>query len=292
MPLGVDYLFWQPGALSTCEHLHVDPGHFRPDSSRSTRRAVCWHYYQFAALGIAGKMGAIRIPMKRVQTLLIATITCVAFFACTVNAQSNESPPFRRLTSNAGFSVSVPVSTAATYITPGWGFIYGAGYNLNKHHAFFGEVTWNQLYATDRALEPIRVAAQNTAINGRGNLFVLTANYRIQFEGHALGLYFLGGGGMYYRDASLSQRVATGSSTIACNEVWLWWGFTCSAGVVTQNQTLAHTNSVAPGGNVGIGITVRIPDFPYKFYVETRYHYAANTIVNTQLIPVTVGLRF
>jgi len=229
--------------------------------------------------------------MQPTKILPVAAIACIGFLASTVSGQSDESQPFRRLTSNAGFSVSVPVSTAANYMTPAWGFIYGAGYNINKHHALFGEATWNQLYATDRALEPIRVATQNTAIKGRGNLFVLAANYRIQFERRALGLYFLGGGGMYYRDASLSQRVTTGGNAITCNQVWLWWGFTCSSGVVTQNQTLARTSSMAPGGSVGIGITIRIPDFPYKFYVETRYHYAANKIVHTQLIPITVGLR-
>jgi len=230
--------------------------------------------------------------MTLTKILLTVAITRIAFWAPVVDAQSNESHPFSRLTSNAGFTVSVPVSTTANYITPGWGLVYGAGYNVNKHHAFFGEIAWNQLYATDRAMEPIRAATQNPAINGRGNLLTLTANYRIKFEGHALGIYFLGGGGMYYRDASLSQRVTTGISSINCNQVWLWWGFTCSSGIVTQNQTLLHTSSVAPGGNVGIGITVRIPDFPYRFYVETRYHYATNRLVHTQLIPITVGLCF
>jgi Outer membrane protein beta-barrel domain len=230
--------------------------------------------------------------MQHTRILTVAAIACLGLWASKVSGQSDESQPFRRLTSNAGFSVSVPVSTAANYMTPGWGFIYGAGYNINKHHAFLGEATWNQLYASDRALEPIRVATENTAIKGHGNLFVLAANYRLQFEGRALGLYLLGGGGMYYRDASLSQQVATGRNTITCNQVWLWWGFTCSSGFVTQNQILAHTSSIAPGGSVGIGITIRVPDFPYRFYVETRYHYSANKIVHTQLIPITVGLRF
>ena len=96
--------------------------------------------------------------MQPTKILPVAAIACIGFLASTVSGQSDESQPFRRLTSNAGFSVSVPVSTAANYMTPAWGFIYGAGYNINKHHALFGEATWNQLYATDRALEPIRVA--------------------------------------------------------------------------------------------------------------------------------------
>lgn len=230
--------------------------------------------------------------MKSAKALQLAAMACIGFWPFTANAQFNEPQPFRRLNSNAGFTVSVPVGTAASYITPGWGFIYGAGYNISKHHGFFGEVTWNQFYSTDKALAPIRVATQNPAIKGRGNLVALTANYRVMFEKHALGVYLFGGSGMYYRDVSLSERVATGENSITCSQIWLWWGFACSSGIVTHNQTLAHTSSVAPGGTVGIGMTIRIPDFAYKFYIEARYGYATNNVVHTRLIPVTVGLRF
>ena len=74
-----------------------------------------------------------------------------------------------------------------TYTTPGWGFVYGAGYNISKHHSVLGEVMWNRLSPTSEALAPIRAALQNNDIHGHGNLVVLTANYRLQFEGRVSG---------------------------------------------------------------------------------------------------------
>jgi len=214
-------------------------------------------------------------------------------FICVLplHAQNYEPPTFSKLNSNAAFTIGAPLNPTAKYATPTWCFVYGAGYNFGKHHSVIGEVMWNRLSATNGALTPIRTALQNNNINGHGNLVALTANYRLQFEGKGFGTYFIAGGGLYYRDASLSQHVTVGSS-VMCTPAWSWWGFNCTSGTVTSNQTLAGSSSTAPGGNVGIGFTVRFPDSPYKFYVESRYHYARNKFVATQVIPITVGVRF
>jgi len=41
-----------------------------------------------------------------------------------------------------------------------------------------------------------------------------------------------------------------------------------------------------------MGFTVRILDSQYKFYVESRFHYATNRRMATRIIPFTVGVRF
>jgi len=79
---------------------------------------------------------------------------------------------------------------------------------------------WNRLSATSEALAPIRTGLQNNDITGHGNLVVLTANYRLQFEGKVFGTYLIAGGGMYYCGAGLSQHVAVGDS-VSCTPVWL-----------------------------------------------------------------------
>jgi hypothetical protein len=140
-------------------------------------------------------------------------------------------------------------------------------------------------------LAPIRAALQNPAINGHGNLVSVTGNYRLKFEGRVFGIYFIGGGGLYYRNATLSQTVSAGNS-VTCNPAWLWWGFSCSSGTVTANQSLASFSSTVPGGNAGVGITFRIPDSEYRFYVESRYHYAPIKGVHTQIVPIAIGVRF
>jgi hypothetical protein len=55
-------------------------------------------------------------------------------------------------------------------------------------------------------------------------------------------------------------------------------------GTVMSHQNLASSSSTAPGGNVGIGFTVRMPDSQYKFYVESRFHYATNRGLATRII--------
>jgi Outer membrane protein beta-barrel domain len=208
-----------------------------------------------------------------------------------LHAQNSESEPFSNLNSNVGFTISVPSGATAKYMSIAWGFNYGAGYNFNTHHSLIGEVMWNKLYATNGALGPIRAALQNNDIKGRGNLVALIANYRLQFEGQTFGSYFIAGGGLYYRNSRLSQSVTIGNS-VTCTPAWLWWGFMCASGAVVSDQTLASSSSTAPGGSAGIGFTVRLADSHYKLYVESRYHYAAHKFIATQIMPITIGIRF
>jgi hypothetical protein len=39
-------------------------------------------------------------------------------------------------------------------------------------------------------------------------------------------------------------------------------------------------------------MTIRLSDTGWKFYVESRYHYAFTQRIATTLIPVTFGFRF
>ncbi len=223
---------------------------------------------------------------EQAGTVLMLLLLCVV----PLRAQ-NEPEQVDRLNSNAGFTVSAPLSETATYTKVGWGLIYGAGYNISKHHSLIGEVMWNSLGPRDAALAPIRAALQDSSIHGHGNLVTLSGNYRLQFERRVFGTYFIGGGGLYYRDTSLSRLVTVGSS-VTCTPAWLWWGFSCSSGSVTANQTLRSASSTVFGGNAGVGFTIRIPDSRYSFYVESRYHYAPTKGMPTRLLPVAVGVRF
>jgi hypothetical protein len=105
------------------------------------------------------------------------------------------------------------------------------------------------------------------------------------------GTYLIGGGGWYFRKNWLSSEVSSGTGT-ACTPAWLWWGFTCTSGSVTADQTLATSTTNAWGVNAGVGFTVRVGEAPYRLYTEARYHYAPTKNVSTQFIAVTVGIRY
>jgi hypothetical protein len=169
--------------------------------------------------------------------------------------------------------------------------VIGAGYNFTKHHSFVGQFMWAGLPPDKQALEPIWIVAGRNDISGSSNMFAVTANYRYGRQGKTFGAYLIGGGGVYYRHSNLSREVPAGEGTV-CGPSWEYWGYGCASGTVTAGETIVSTGSTAFGGNAGVGFTIRINDEGYKFYVESRYHYAPNRIVPTQFIPITLGFSW
>ena len=222
------------------------------------------------------------------RILVVVTIVVVACYQ--VHAQ-DEGDDDAKGNTNLGLPISAPLNPTAQFAHFGIGITLGAGYNFTRRHAVVGEFMWNNLSPTDKLLAPIRLVSQNPTLSASGNLFATTGNYRFELRGKSVGLYFIGGGGWYYRFTHLSQKITTGSS-ITCTPTWLWFGFACESGTVIANQTLASSSSSALGVNGGIGFTARVGEAPYRVYVESRYHYAPNRGVNTQLVTVTVGIRY
>lgn len=228
--------------------------------------------------------------MKRCANVLIRVALVAVACASSLPAQE-EFGEDSHLNTNLALAFSVPLNPIAQFTNIGWGTTVGAGYNFNRHHAIVGEFMWNRLNPTSEVLAPIRLALNSANVNGHANLYALTANYRFEMRGQKAGWYFIAGGGLYRRDASLTQEVPSGTAT-TCTSAWTWWGFTCSSGVVTTDVTLASRASVAFGGNGGIGFTVKVGEPRYRMYIEARYHYVPNTRINTQVIPITMGIRF
>jgi len=219
----------------------------------------------------------------------LAVVGLLLMACCAVYSQEGDDDP--RGNTNLGVPLSVPLNPMGQVTNFGLGITAGGGYNFTRKHAVVGEFMWNHLWVPSGALAPIRAALQNPDINGSGDLYAFTGNYRFELRGKARGAYLIAGGGLYHRTAKLSQPVATGAS-ITCEPSWLWWGFSCSSGTVTGNQTLRSSSSSALGLNGGFGLTVRVGDAPYRVYVESRYHYAPTRGINTQLVTVTLGIRY
>lgn len=230
------------------------------------------------------------IAFRQCVARALIGIAIVAFTSSDVHAQ-DEDDDNPRVNTNLGLPIAAPLNPTGQFVHLGLGVTAGAGYNFTRRHAVVGEFMWNSLFPSTELLTPIRVALQNPGINAGGNLFAFTGNYRFELRGKAVGTYFMGGGGWYYRNTHLSQPITT-SSGITCTPAWRWFGFTCESGTVTADQTIKSTSSSAMGVNGGIGFTARVGDAPYRIYVESRYHYAPNKGVSTQLAVVTVGIRY
>jgi hypothetical protein len=176
-------------------------------------------------------------------------------------------------------------------VTYGWGLVAGAGYNFNRRNALVGEIMWDRFYVGEGALAPLRTVAQAAGLDGKASLIALTGNYRYELRGNSGGVYFIAGGGGYFRHTSLSTEVASGVGT-TCDPSWLWWGYSCTTGVVDVNQTITSKTIAALGVNAGVGFTARVGEPPYRLYVESRYHYVPHKDLNSQFVILTFGIRF
>jgi hypothetical protein len=226
--------------------------------------------------------------MKRASGIFLMGFILAAAGMLAAQEDAEENP---KLNTNLGLPISVPLNPIGRFAGTGIGLVYGAGYNFNRRNAVTAEFMYDWLNPGIGAFTPIRAALQKNDISGHSDLYSLTANYRFELRGKSLGMYFIAGGGLYIRRAKLTKVVQTGTTT-SCTSAWLYWGYTCTSGIVTVDQTLASASSSTLGANGGIGFTVRVGDAPYRMYVETRYHYAPTRNINTQLVMATFGIRY
>jgi hypothetical protein len=228
--------------------------------------------------------------MRAIRKTAITCLLIVVAFPFFLHAQ-DEYGEDSKLNTNMAIPISVPLNPLAKSVNFGFGTTVGAGYNLSRRNAIVAEFMWNRLFVSSETLAPLRQALHSSNLNGHGNLYAFTANYRFELRGHSLGTYFIAGGGLYYRNAHLTQHVVVGTAT-SCTREWLFWGFTCTSGTVSSDQTLASASSGTLGANGGIGFTVKVGEPRYRLYFEARYHYAPTTRINTQIISITMGIRF
>jgi Outer membrane protein beta-barrel domain len=221
-----------------------------------------------------------------------------AFFA--VPAWAQESANTFNL--HIGGGIGVPLNPTSNFAGVSGTFQVGAGPNLTKHQSLIGEFMWHGLPPNRIALAalanlqcvqnlPTAPATTCDLHTGR-NLYTLTADYMFHWEHARYGYYAIAGGGWYYRYGQLKN--ATVAPGTVCAPIWNWWGFTCQNGFVSTDNTLASRGLSSGGVNAGFGLTIKLAEPPtVKFYIEARYHYSPQGgRVSTQVIPVTMGIRF
>jgi len=214
-----------------------------------------------------------------------------ALLACGGAYAQEELGYHPRYTTNVGTVITVPLNPASQFTNIGWGFTGGAGYDLTRNQAVVAEFLWNKLYPTGSALQPVQVAFNRAQLGAYSNLFAVTGNYRYELHGNTLGVYFIGGGGWYFRNGKITHQVAIGTG-VSCDPAWTWWGYSCQSGKVTTGLGPSVYTSNALGINGGVGFTVRVGEPLYKFYIEARYHYAPTQTVNIQVVNISVGIRY
>jgi hypothetical protein len=199
-----------------------------------------------------------------------------------------------RLTFEAGGGFNAPIGNATPYITWGGNFTVGGGVRFSRRISALVEYQFmgNKLPGNFIAAANLSCSASsgsNCGITG-GNAHInsITGSPVIDLTPNASnGLYLVGGWGWYHKSTNFSSPQV------------VFTGF----GYGVANVTVASFTSNQWGGNGGLGIYHRMGGMYGKsktqLFAEARYTYihtppitATNGLGTTELIPVTLGVRF
>ena len=182
----------------------------------------------------------------------------------------------------AGGGFSAPVGNDRPYITYGGNFNVGAGLHFSRRLSVLGEFEF-----LDNKLPGAFIAAAGQgASGGSSHIISLTAQPVIDlFPKSTNSVFVTGGGGYYHKSANFTVLVC-------CD----FYGYPVSIDTTSFSSNQA-------GGNLGFGFTHRVGgingDGQMKLFGQIRYLYVktppiteTNGLGSTELIPVTVGVRW
>jgi hypothetical protein len=201
-----------------------------------------------------------------------------------------ESGVTGRLVWNIGGTVLVPLADSEKRNNVGGGIAAGLTYN-------FSAVAGVQLeYGADwTTLKTGNLS--NIGISGNGLFQYFDLNLLVRpFMLGPVGVYLVGGGGLYYRRAEITRASGTTLATY-CDP----WFFYCSAVPVSAESLIGSRSRWDWGLDAGIGFTLPIAE-PARLYLEVKYHYifgptftdSSNTArkADGQFLPIALGVRF
>lgn len=214
-------------------------------------------------------MSARRALVLSLSLLFLASVAGTAF------AQNGQD---RLFTFNVGGGITPVVGELRDRLDFGGHVLAGAGMNLGNSFSINAEYMFNGL-GIDRA-----VLNQVQAPDGSVRMHSITLNPRIRFAGGGpVSPYVIGGIGWYRRTVEFTEPVL-----ITTTFFDPWWGFVEVPTVA--DQVIASFTRDAFGGNLGLGVDFRLGGA--KLYTEARYHHANTARRSTQILPVTLGIRF
>ncbi len=205
----------------------------------------------------------------------------------TGNGYPTYESRWSRVAFEAGGGFTAPIGNDQPFVTWGYNFTLGAGWNFSKKFGALLEYQFN------RNKIPGATLAAVGAPGGNVNTWSLTIDpiYQYATLGN-WGGYVTGGGGFY-------RKVTNYTSPQPVEYSDYFYGY---CGYEYQNTTIGHFSSNQGGLNIGTGITWRIfgPDSRARLYAEARYvwvdsPHGSPTQQGTgteELIPVTIGIRF
>lgn len=184
-----------------------------------------------------------------------------------------------------GMGPGFPIGKTNNLANPSYNFVVGGGVNLHSHFKLSSEFMFHGLPVSDDTAQLLTVSEV------KGRLYALTANLIVGSSiGGEKSVYLIGGGGWYRRTLELRQTVLQAGSK--CAPLWEWWNVQCVNGIFADDITVGSRTSSAGGFDIGGGLAFRLGDSGANFYTEIRYHRAFTRNVETEVLPVTFGVRW
>ncbi|MBZ4420203.1 outer membrane beta-barrel protein [Myxococcus sp. RHSTA-1-4] len=237
-----------------------------------------------------------RLPILVPLALLALTVPPGAraqstseFDTATV-AYGEDVSPERHFMFNVGGGISFPLSDAGDRFEMGGGFQVGVGFQFMRRLG----VTAEYLYTAYDVKSDVLDA---TSVEGDHYMQYGTLNAVVNLLPRSpLGIYLIGGPGLYYRKVEVSQFA--GTAVVPYCDPWLYY---CTTSVVPVSEVLGSRSSTDFGLNAGAGITFSLYG-DLRFYLEGRYHYifgpeftgadGNSRNANGQYVPLMFGLRY
>jgi len=187
-----------------------------------------------------------------------------------------------RFTGYVGGGPAVPLNPIGSRLDTGWNVSAGAGVTGR-----FAGINLNFMY-NDYGINQ-NALSQVGAPDGHTRVWGFTLDPVIHVTPHAEGpvdFYITGGGGIYHRTVEFTQPAI---ATITVFDPW--WGVVYPANILT-NQVIGSYGVYKGGVDGGAGFNFRLGSSHVKLFAEARFHHLFTSRVDTNLLPVTIGLRW
>jgi opacity protein-like surface antigen len=210
--------------------------------------------------------------------LLIVTTALLLAGVAAIAAQAQDE---HKLTIEGGGGVSPLVGNISNRLDTGWHVTLGAGYNFTRHFTVTGDFMYNGFGVSRAVLNEAKVP------DGNAHLWSLTANPKIRFSPDSkVDPYVVGGIGYYRRVVEFTRPTLV--PTLIFDP---FFGALFNT-LLPANQVIGRITRDGIGGSVGGGVDVRVGNGGLKLFGEVRYHDANTGAIDTQMVPITVGLRW
>jgi hypothetical protein len=193
---------------------------------------------------------------------------------------------------NIGGMLNVPVGATSDRTNLGAGLT--AGVTFNPHRNFGAQLEYGAAWSD------LKTGGQvaNLGVFGTGffQYFNLNAVVRPTRTWNRVGFYLIGGGGLYYRRASINR--VNGTTAAAYCDPYLFY---CYATPVSTATILGSRDSWDWGVDGGLGLTFAVTPFS-RVYLEARFHYiwgptftapnGQQRTANGEYVPIVLGFQF